>query len=81
MDNLIKAPRVYKCTTCGTRRCGKRNEICEACKMCNTQHSGAVCADCGGPATEADYSYGETKCCKAGVVAAEEFGKIDGFTN
>jgi hypothetical protein len=38
-------------------------------------HDGAVCDVCGRTVNEYEYSYGETECCRAGVISAKEFGK------
>jgi hypothetical protein len=34
---------------------------------------GAVCSECGRTVTEAEYSKGESNCCKAPVVPEEEY--------
>jgi hypothetical protein len=39
------------------------------------EHPGAVCSDCGRTVTNGEYSYGGSNCCKADVVAEEEYGK------
>lgn len=36
---------------------------------------GTVCGECGRTMTEAEYSCGESSCCKAEVVPEEEYGK------
>jgi len=40
-----------------------------------TEKPGAVCSDCGRTVTIVEYSCGESTCCKAEVVAEEEYGR------
>jgi len=37
---------------------------------------GKCCQECGGPVTEAEYSIGESTCCKAGVGGEEDFNNF-----
>lgn len=39
------------------------------------EKAGSVCGACGRTVSEDEYSSGESKCCKAEVVAEEFFGQ------
>ena len=72
---LYKKDFIVADSALGGRR-APRSKPCESC----SEKPGVVCWECGRTVTEAEYSYGETTCCKSGVVPEEDYGKIDGFS-